>query len=408
MATKHHKKILLGITGGIAAYKSAELARLLIAQGHEVRVVMTASAREFITPLTMQALTGNPVHDELLDAEAEMGMGHIELAKWADEVLIAPASANFIARLNAGFADDLLTTICLATKAFIYLAPAMNEKMWENPTTQKNLNELTSRLSGALKVLGPASGVQACGDVGFGRMLEPADIVAQTQTNEPLQLAGLRVLISAGPTREPIDPVRYISNRSSGKMGYSLAEQACKLGAQVTLVSGPVSICAPNNVELTEVETAEQMHKAVMSEAEQADIFISVAAVADYALKEVAKEKIKKQSDNLALELIKNKDIVSEVAHRDKRPFVVGFAAETQDMEKHAKDKLARKNLDMLVGNLVSDTGLGFNADDNSATLFWHDGQKHYPSMLKTDLAHALLLDIHEHYQQNSDNNLKK
>lgn len=408
MATKHHKKILLGITGGIAAYKSAELARLLIAQGHEVRVVMTASAREFITPLTMQALTGNPVHDELLDAEAEMGMGHIELAKWADEILIAPASANFIARLNAGMADDLLTTICLATKALIYLAPAMNEKMWENPTTQKNLNELTSRLNGTLKVLGPASGVQACGDVGFGRMLEPADMVAQTQNNEPLQLAGLRVLISAGPTREAIDPVRYISNRSSGKMGYALAEQACKLGAQVSLVSGPVALGAPDKVKVVAVESAEQMHKAVMEEAKQTDIFISVAAVADYALKEVAKEKIKKQRDNLVLELVKNKDIVSEVAHLKKRPFVVGFAAETQDMQAHAKDKLVRKKLDMLVGNLVSDTGLGFEADDNSATLFWRNEQKVYPKMLKSELAHALLLDIHEHYQQNTDNNPKK
>lgn len=405
MASQHHKKILLGITGGIAAYKSAELARMLISKGHEVRVVMTASACEFITPLTLQALTGNQVHHALLDTQAEMGMGHIELAKWADKIIIAPASANLIARLSSGMADDLLTTLCLASEAPLYLAPAMNQVMWSNPMTQQNLNHLKTHMGNRLSIMGPSSGIQACGDVGLGRMLEPCDIVEIIEQQDAPLLSGLKLLISAGPTREAIDPVRYISNRSSGKMGYALAEQAHKLGAQVTLVSGPVSISAPDNVVLIQVESAEQMHQAVMEQATKTDIFISVAAVADYSPVEAAEQKIKKQEDNLNLQLIKNKDIVSDVASIKERPFVVGFAAETQDMQKHAKDKLIRKNLDMLVGNLVSDTGLGFDANDNSVTLFWNDEQKAYPNMAKTDLAKALLLQIYEHYQQHSVKN---
>lgn len=405
MASQHHKKILLGITGGIAAYKSAELARMLISKGHEVRVVMTASACEFITPLTLQALTGNQVHHALLDTQAEMGMGHIELAKWADKIIIAPASANLIARLSSGMADDLLTTLCLASEAPLYLAPAMNQAMWSNPMTQQNLNHLKTHMGNRLSIMGPGSGIQACGDVGLGRMLEPSDIVEIIEQQEAPLLSGLKLLISAGPTQEAIDPVRYISNRSSGKMGYAFAEQAHKLGAQVTLVSGPVSINAPDNVALIQVESAEQMHQAVMEQATKTDMFISVAAVADYSPVEAAEQKIKKQEDNLNLKLIKNKDIVSDVASMNESPFVVGFAAETQDMQKHAKDKLIRKNLDMLVGNLVSDTGLGFDANDNSATLFWNDGQKSYPNMAKTDLAKALLLEIYEHYQQHSVKN---
>lgn len=409
MTKKHHKKLVLGITGGIAAYKAAELARLLVKQGHQVRVVMTHSACEFITPLTLQALTGNPVHHALLDPQAELGMGHIELAKWADAIIIAPASANIIARLNAGMADDLLTTVCLASSAPLYLAPAMNCVMWSNPITQHNIHQLRQHLGDKLQIMGPASGEQACGDEGFGRMLEPLEMLEYLTSPmpEPI-LHGISILISAGPTQEAIDPVRYISNRSSGKMGYSLAEKALELGAKVTLVSGPVALTAPAKATLVAVESAAQMHQAVLEYAPKHDIFISVAAVADYAMLDIADEKIKKQADSLTLTLVKNKDIITDVASQKERPFVVGFAAETQELDKHAKDKLHRKKLDMLVGNLVSATGLGFGAENNSVTVFYGEQQKHFSHRPKTELASALLVEINQQYRQYLTTNNRK
>ncbi len=399
MTKKQQKKILLGITGGIAAYKSAELARLLTKQGHQVRVIMTDSAMEFITPLTLQALTNHPVHHALLDSNAEMGMGHIELARWAELILIAPATANFIAQLNAGIANDLLNTVCLATHAPLYIAPAMNMHMWAHPMTQQNIQEIQQKLGEKIQILGPASGEQACGDEGFGRMLEPVEILnLLNQKSEPI-LQGIRILISAGPTQEAIDPVRYLSNRSSGKMGYSLAEKALELGAEVTLVSGPVALEAPKVAHFISVQSAAQMQQAVLEQAINTDIFISVAAVADYAVAEVAKEKIKKQSDTLTLTLVKNEDIINTVANHAQRPFVVGFAAETDTLEAHAKDKLVRKNLDMIVANLVSANGLGFNAEENSVTLFYADKQKHFSTRKKSELAKDLLIAIKQQYQ---------
>ncbi len=364
------KKIILGITGGIAAYKSAEFVRRLKDQGADVRVVMTEAAQTFITPLTLQALSGNTVHTSLLDPEAEAAMGHIELAKWADAIIIAPASADIIARLACGMANDLLTTLCLATEAPIAIAPAMNQAMWGNQQTQLNIQHLSKR---SFTIFGPASGLQACGDVGYGRMLEVADLVQATEgLFHPLIFVNKHVVITAGPTQEALDPVRFISNHSSGKMGFALAQAAKQLGAQVTLIAGPVNLATPAGVTRIDVKSAEQMLTASLSACEQADVFIASAAVADYRAKTVAEQKIKKtaENDNLTIELIKNPDIVQTIANlKQNRPFVVGFAAETHNVIDYAKNKLARKNLDLIIANDVAQQGIGFNSDDNAVTV---------------------------------------
>ncbi|AMD02055.1 bifunctional phosphopantothenoylcysteine decarboxylase/phosphopantothenate--cysteine ligase CoaBC [Halomonas chromatireducens] len=398
------RRVLLGISAGIAAYKSAQLARLLKQAGCEVRVVMTEGAQAFITPLTLQALTGEPVRTSLLDPEAEAGMGHIELARWADVVLIAPGTADLMARLATGMADDLLTTLCLASEAAKVMAPAMNQAMWRHVATQRNAERLQQD---GWRLLGPDSGDQACGDVGPGRMLEPeaivAELLAQPAETPPQELParGLHIVITAGPTREPLDPVRYLSNHSSGKMGYALAASAARLGARVTLVSGPVTQTTPEGVERIDVETAREMHEACLRLIAGCDIFIGCAAVADYRVDGVAEHKIKKQEgeDGLTLKLIKNPDIIADVALKREpashRPLVVGFAAETRDLEAYARDKLTRKQLDMIVANDVSAEGLGFGADDNAALLLWRDGEgessESLPAQTKTRLADAIL-----------------
>ncbi len=369
MRSLQNKRILLGITGGIAAYKSAELCRLLIKAGAEVRVVMTRGAQHFITPMTMQALSGQRVHTELLDAEAEAAMGHIELARWADLILVAPASANFIARLAQGEAGDLLTTLCLARRAPLALAPAMNQAMWGDAATQHNLALLRER---KVLLFGPDSGEQACGDIGPGRMLEPQAIAelaaAQFVTGA---LAGVRVTITAGPTREAIDPVRYLSNHSSGKMGYALAQAAVDAGAAVTLISGPVALPVPERVKLVKVESAQQMLDAAL--AEPGEIFIGVAAVADYRPAQVATSKIKKQADTLTLQLVRNPDILATVAQLKPKPFCVGFAAETGQLADYAKGKLREKQLDMIFANDATST---FGQDAASIAAYWNkDGQ---------------------------------
>ncbi len=397
MQTLAGKKILLGISGGIAAYKCAELTRRLIERGAQVQVVMTDAAKEFITPLTMQAVSGNPVSYSLLDPSAEASMSHIELAKWADLVLLAPATADLIARIAAGMGNDLLTTLVLATDAPIAVSPAMNQQMYSNSATQENLSTLARR--GAL-IWGPASGQQACGDVGKGRMLEPMDLVHHCETFfGPKPLAGKRVLITAGPTREAIDPVRYITNHSSGKMGFAIADAAAKLGAKVTLVSGPVNQPTPTLVERINVESAVDMHQAVMLAAPEHDVFISCAAVADYRAESVAEQKIKKtgDSDTLTITMVKNPDIVASVAAlKQNRPFTVGFAAETQNVQQYALSKLNAKNLDMICANDVSIAGQGFNSDDNALTVYWQQGEQTLPLASKSELARSLMLLIND------------
>jgi phosphopantothenoylcysteine decarboxylase/phosphopantothenate--cysteine ligase len=370
MQSLFNKQVVLGVSGGIAAYKSAELIRRLRDAGAEVRVVMTNAAREFITPLTLQALSGHPVHGDLLDPAAEAAMGHIELARWADLVLIAPATADMMARLAQGRGDDLLTTLVLATDAPVAIAPAMNQAMWRDPATQHNLALLLER---DVKVFGPGDGGQACGDVGPGRMLEPTDIAARAaECFERGLLAGRHVLINAGPTREAIDPVRYISNHSSGKMGFALAEAAAEAGARVTLVAGPVNLPTPARVQRVDVVSAQQMLDACLA-ALPADLFIASAAVADYRPDACADQKLKKTpgSDNgMTLTLVRNPDILATLASHSERPgFCVGFAAETQDVLGYARDKLQRKNLDLIIANDVSQSGIGFNSDDNAVTL---------------------------------------
>ena len=389
------QKILLGVTGGIAAYKAAELVRLLRSAGAEVRVIMTRAATAFVTPLTFQALSGHPVHLELLDSDAESAMGHIHLARWADRILIAPASADVIARLRAGLADDLLTTVCLAATAPLLLAPAMNQAMWQHTATQQNIAVLKSW---GVSLLGPAEGVQACGETGPGRLLEPAAIVeALVGQSGGGALAGLRVLISAGPTREPIDPVRYLTNRSSGKMGYALAQSALALGAKVTLVSGPTVLEPPIGVEVVPVEAATNMYEAVMARAGQADIYIGAAAVADYAPVAMP-HKIKKDAGSLALNLVKTRDILAAVSALPKsRPFTVGFAAETQNLEGYARIKLVAKSLDMVAANQVG-AGVGFEVDDNALYVCWLGGETRLPTAPKSTLAHQLLTLIADRY----------
>ena len=369
MKSLANKNILLGVTGGIAAYKSAEIVRHLKKSGASVRVVMTRSAEEFITPLTLQALSGNRVSTELLDAEAEAAMGHIELAKWADGILIAPATANTIARLSSGRGDDLLSTVTLAFDGPISVAPAMNQAMWRDERTQENLKKLIDQDFG---ICGPGSGEQACGDVGLGRMLEPIDILDMFSLsfNEGT-LSGKKILITAGPTQEPIDPVRFITNRSSGKMGYSLVEAALESGANVTLISGPVNIEPPSNCNFVSIKTAEEMYDAVMHHISGMDVYIGTAAVSDYSPAKASDSKIKKDgsSSPMVLELKENQDILKSVSELEQRPYLVGFAAETNDLIKNAEKKLSNKNLDLIIANDVSNKDIGFDSDDNEVTL---------------------------------------
>ena len=386
----HNKQILLGVTGGIAAYKSAELVRRLQDAGARVQVVMTPAAQEFITPLTLQALSGNPVHTQLLDPEAEAGMGHIQLARWADLVLIAPASADFIARLAQGLANDLLSSICLATAAPIALAPAMNQGMWRNASTQANVQTLRQR---QIALFGPAEGIQACGDIGPGRMLEPEQLVeAAAGLFSSGLLAGKKVVITAGPTREAIDPVRYISNHSSGKMGYALAEAAAEAGAQTILISGPTQLPCPARVTRVDVTSAEEMLAASLAQAPGCDLFIAAAAVADYRPAQVAAHKIKKGAgDQLTLELVKNPDIVARIASLAERPYTVGFAAESEHLLDYARRKLANKKLDLVIANNIAQAGIGFNSDDNAVTLVDAAGEQALSQRSKSQLARELI-----------------
>ncbi|WP_440054958.1 bifunctional phosphopantothenoylcysteine decarboxylase/phosphopantothenate--cysteine ligase CoaBC [Pseudoalteromonas sp. T1lg65] len=394
---QRNKRVLLGITGGIAAYKCAELVRRLKDHHVDVKVVMTDSAKHFITPLTMQAVSGELVSDSLLDPQAEAAMGHIEFAKWADLVLVAPATSNIIAKMAVGIADDLLTTLLLATPAQVAIAPAMNQQMYAHVATQDNLATLAKR---NIAIWGPGQGEQACGDVGAGRMLEPHELVQlvlQALSPEAKVLQGKVVTITAGPTREALDPVRFISNHSSGKMGYGLAEAALALGAEVNLISGPVSISAPCGVNLIAVESAADMHVAALTHAPKSDIFIGCAAVADYRAATVAEQKIKKQGDELTLTLVKNPDIIADVAALAvSRPYTVGFAAETQDITTYAKGKLTNKKLDMICANDVSKPDAGFNSEHNALTLFWHDQQQDLPLTSKKELALTVMKAIAE------------
>ena len=389
MAHLFNRNILLGVSGGIAAYKSAELVRQLQELGATVRVIMTRGAQEFITPLTLQALSGHPVHTDLLDAEAEQGMGHIELARWADLLLVAPATADLLARLAAGRADDLLTTVALATRAPKLLAPAMNQQMWRDPATAANVAVLTGR---GMAMVGPASGEQACGDVGPGRLEEPVVIArAAADLFEDGLLQGKRVVITAGPTREALDPVRYISNHSSGKMGYALAQAAVDAGARTTIVSGPVQLSAPDRAQVVPVESARQMLEQCLQLMPECDIFIACAAVADYRPAAVQEQKIKKGPDEITLQLVRNPDIVATVAAGAQRPFTVGFAAETRDVLTYARDKLQRKALDMIVANDVSDQSIGFNSELNEAVVLWNDGEQALARTGKGNLARQII-----------------
>ena len=392
------RRILLGVSGGIAAYKSCELVRRLRDLGAEVRVVMTEGATRFVSPTTFQALSGQPVRVSLWDAQAEAAMGHIELARWAERILVAPASADLLARLAHGLADDLLTTLCLASAAPLYLAPAMNQQMWAHPAVQENL--ATLRRHGA-HMLGPAAGDQACGDVGSGRMLEPHELrdALAASFGEPL-LAGLRVLVSAGPTYEDIDPVRFIGNRSSGKMGFAVAAAAAQAGAEVSLVAGPVSLATPPGVaRRIDVRSAAQMQAAVLAAAAAADIYIGAAAVGDYRPQEVAAQKLKKRNgDELVLRLAENPDILASLSAQTAHPFLVGFAAETHDVASYAQGKLRHKGLDMIAANQVGG-GLGFEATDNALTLYWADGAVELPRAEKSELARQLVARVAERYR---------
>ncbi len=391
-----NKRILLGITGSIAAYKSPEIVRRLRELGAEVRVAMTENAKRFITPLTLQAVSGNPVHEELFDLHAEAAMGHIELARWADAVLIAPATADFMARLANGIADDLLTTLCIATQAPVAVAPAMNQAMWKHMLTQENLRTLKAR---NIQVFGPTEGSQACGDVGPGRLIEPVEIVELlSRLFMTGSMSGLKVLITAGPTHEAIDPVRFITNGSSGKMGFALAEAAREAGASVTLVSGPVSIPKPQHIECLSVVSALDMYEAVMRKVSDYDIFLAVAAVGDYRCKVVAEQKIHKDQSAMMLELERNPDIVGSVGDLSPRPFIVGFAAETENVLEQAEAKRKRKNMDMIIANHVGG-GAAMGADENTVTVFGLKRTVSLPPTLKTRLARQLIEMIAIEYQ---------
>ncbi|EGT5710986.1 bifunctional phosphopantothenoylcysteine decarboxylase/phosphopantothenate--cysteine ligase CoaBC [Cronobacter dublinensis subsp. dublinensis] len=394
------KKIVLGVSGGIAAYKTPELVRRLREQGAEVRVAMTEAAKAFITPLSLQAVSGFPVSDSLLDPAAEAAMGHIELGKWADLVILAPATADLIARVAAGMANDLVTTICLATPSPVAVVPAMNQQMYRNVATQHNIELLAAR---GLHIWGPDSGSQACGDVGPGRMLDPLEIVELAVNHfAPVNdLQHLNIMITAGPTRERLDPVRYITNDSSGKMGFAVAAAASARGARVTLVAGPVALPTPAGVERIDVESALEMEAAVQQRAQQQHIFIGCAAVADYRAETISCEKIKKQSDELTLKMVKNPDIVAGVAALvENRPYVVGFAAETNNVEEYARQKRLRKNLDLICANDVSLAGQGFNSDTNALHLFWQEGDKVLPLERKALLGQRLLDEIVTRYDE--------
>ena len=398
LASLRGRRILVGITGGIAAYKSAELVRALVKAGADCRVVMTDAATAFIGPLTLQALSTHPVHTELLDPETESAMGHIDLARWADAVMVAPASADFLARLAAGQADDLLATLCLATTAPILLAPAMNQQMWQAAATAGNLNTLAGR---GMTMIGPAAGSQACGEFGPGRMEEPEAIAAAlAQHFASGALAGVRVLITAGPTREAIDAVRYISNRSSGRMGYALARAAVEAGASVTLISGPTSIEVPERVACTQVQSAQQMFEAVMAAVAEHDVFIATAAVADYRPETVTDHKIKKNTAAMSLTLVPTPDILTSVGSLENPPFTVGFAAETDDLEANARRKLEAKSLDLIAANWVGRPGTGFDADDNELLVLWAGGAEQLPRASKDQLARQLTGLIATHYRR--------
>jgi len=394
MSRLNNRHIILAISGGIAAYKSAELVRLLIKSGAQVQVVMTSGAIEFITPLTLQALSGNPVHQHLLNPQAEAGMGHIQLARWADLLLIAPASANVMARLAQGQANDLLTTLCLATDAPVLLAPAMNQAMWQDQATQDNLQTLQAR---GLQIHGPAEGEQACGDIGAGRMLEPNELLAavKAQFSQGL-LDGKTLVITAGPTREAIDPVRYISNHSSGKMGYALAQAARDQGATVILISGPTQLAQPEDVTFVAVESAQDMLEASLKTGSSADYFIATAAVADYRPTIASEQKLKKQNADhgLTLELTQNPDILTTMSNQHPHVIHVGFAAETQDLILHAQDKLKRKGVHMIIANDVSNTDIGFNSDNNQVSLITSGGVEDLPLLSKQQLARQLIAAI--------------
>lgn len=391
MGHLHNRNIIIGVTGGIAAYKAAELIRLFKREGAAVRVIMSRGAQSFITPLTLQALSGLPVHTDLLDETAEMGMGHIALARWADALLVAPATADILARLAQGRADDLLTTTVLATPAPVFVAPAMNQQMWHNPATSANVNVLEQR---GVVILGPDEGEQACGDQGAGRMLQPQDICVQVNDFFPNQaLAGRRVVVTAGPTVEPIDPVRFISNRSSGKMGFAMAQAAAEAGAEVVLISGPVNLATPPGIERINVTTAAEMLECSLNAIALAtDIFIASAAVADYRVDQVAAEKIKKSSEPPRLTLVANPDIIATVARHNQRPrVVVGFAAETERLEEHARAKLTKKSLDAVIANNVAETGIGFDSDLNAVTWVAASGDDALPIATKLNLARELI-----------------
>lgn len=391
--------ILLGISGGIAAYKTPELVRRLRERGAEVQIVMTSSAREFVTETALQAVSGRPLRSNLWDKEAEAAMSHIELARWADVVLIAPATAEIMARLASGAAADLLTTICLATEAPIAIAPAMNHVMWANPAVQQNRATLAER---GVHILGPDAGSQACGETGEGRMLDPDDIAAivcgpQLAANAAPLLAGKTVLVTAGPTREPIDPVRFITNRSSGKMGYAIAAAAAQQGARVILISGPTSLTAPHGVSVYNVETAEEMYAATHAHVLDANIFIATAAVADYRPAVVAEHKIKKSEESISIALVRTPDILASIAALATAPFTVGFAAETENVREYALGKLQRKQLDMIVANLVG-AGRGFDSDENAVDIFWGDGEQSFAMASKVELARAIVKLVAERF----------
>jgi phosphopantothenoylcysteine decarboxylase/phosphopantothenate--cysteine ligase len=393
-------RVLLGVTGGIAAYKAPELVRRLVERGCDVQVVMSRGARELVGPLTFQAVSGRRVRDDLWDPAAEAAMGHIELARWADVVVVAPATAHFLAALAAGLAGDLLSTVCLATTAPIVLAPAMNQAMWANTAVQANRALLESR---GVRFLGPATGDQACGETGPGRMLEPNDIAAalleQTGRLRVRPLHGLKVVITAGPTREPIDPVRYISNRSSGKMGFAVAAAAREAGADVVLVTGPVSLPTPAAVRRIDVETAEQMHDTVHAEIGGANIFIGCAAVSDYRPRDVAEQKIKRSAAEMELQLVRSRDTLASVAALPRPPFTVGFAAETQDVAAHAREKLQRKRIDMVAANQVG-PDCGFDRETNALTVFWTGGELALGEGGKGQLARRLVELVAERYRE--------
>lgn len=392
MSELNHKRILLIISGGIAAYKMPEYIRRIKERGAEVKVVLTSGGKAFITPLTLQAVSGEPVAEDLLDPNAEAAMGHIEFAKWADLVIVAPASADMLATMRAGLANNLASTLLLATPAPVVVCPAMNQQMYANAATKENLSILSSR---GVHIWGPAVGEQACGDVGAGRMIEPSEIVERTVSmfkSNTKTLAGKTITITAGPTRESIDPVRYISNHSSGKMGFAIAEAAAELGAKVNLIAGPVSLSTPKNTLRYDVQSAREMHNAALELAQHSDVFIACAAVADYRPEICADQKIKKKDDDMTVTMVKNPDIVADVAALNKnRPFVIGFAAETQEVEKYALGKLAKKNLDMICANDVSVSGQGFNSDNNALKVYWNDGSKDLPLNSKKHLSFDLL-----------------